>query len=249
MKDFEYQKFYEAIGKVNGWNFSHLRVSADQADWDFNNEVINRCNKRDSLLDIGTGGGENLLEIAHSVERAIGIDLSGAMIESAKDNLKRSRQDNVRFIQMFSKDLRFPEDSFNIVTSRHAPFDSFEVAKVLKKGGVFLTQQVSEGDKQNIKNIFGRGQSFTETDGTLKEKYRTDLKDAGFSKVQSYDSNVLEYYERPEDLLFLLRHTPIIPNFGQDKKDLEFWDAVVENNQTARGICTNSKRFLIVAVK
>lgn len=249
MKDFEYQKFYDAVGKVNGWEFSQLRVLADRAEWEFNNEVLKRSKITDSLLDIGTGGGENLLKIAPSVKLAIGIDLSNEMIGSAIEKLERSGQKNIRFEQMSSEDLQFPESSFNIVTSRHAPFNSIEVARMLKKDGVFLTQQVSEGDKMNIKKTFGRGQSFTEKDGTLKEKYRQELKNAGFSKIQTYDYNILEYYERPEDLLFLLQHTPIIPNFGQENKDLKIWKAFIENNQTVKGICTNSKRFLIVAVK
>lgn len=249
MKDFDYQKFYEAMGKVNGWEFSQVRVLADRADWEFNEEVIKASNRTDSLLDIGTGGGENLLKIASFVKQAVGIDLSIGMIGSAIENLERSGQKNVHFQHMSSEELQFPADSFHIVTSRHAPFGSLEVARVLKKGGMFLTQQVSEGDKQNIKNAFGRGQSFTDADGTLKEKYRQELKNAGFSKVQTYDYNVLEYYERPEDLLFLLKHTPIIPHFGEDDKDLKIWKAFVENNQTVKGICTNSKRFLIKAVK
>lgn len=249
MKDFEYQKFYGEIGKLNGWDFSQIRVSSDKPDWEFNEEVIERCNKTDSLLDIGTGGGENLLKISPAVLNAVGIDLSGEMISSAKKNLKRSGQTNVDFVHMSSEDLQFPEGYFNIVTSRHAPFDSVKVAKVLKKSGIFITQQVSEGDKLNIKKTFGRGQCFNESDGTLKEKYRKELKGAGFSKIQVYDYNILEYYERHEDLLFLLQHTPIISKFGEDKKDLRLWNAFIENNQTAEGICTNSKRFLIAAIK
>ena len=249
MKGFNYEEFYDAMGRLNGWDFSKLRVSIDKADWDFTTEVIRRCNKNDFLLDIGTGGGEKLLEIAPSVQVAVGIDLSIDMIESAKENLRKSTLTNVQFAQMSSEDLSFPKYSFDIVISRHAPFNSAEVENILKPDGIFITQQVSEDDKSNIKQSFGRGQSYGLQDGTLKENYRRELIDAGFSKVETYDYNVLEYYERPEDLLFLLQHTPIIPNFGQEKNDFRLWNAFIENNQSSKGICTNSKRVLIVAVK
>ncbi|WP_203339521.1 class I SAM-dependent methyltransferase [Planococcus beijingensis] len=249
MKDFDYTNFYDKIGKINGWDFSQLRVSADKAAWEFTAEVSRRCNKDDFLLDIGTGSGETLLKIAPFVQIAVGIDLSIEMIQSAKENLRGSTQTNTRFAQMSSKALSFPKHFFDIVVSRHAPFNSAEVEKVLKSDGIFITQQVSEDDKLNIKRSFGRGQTYNLQDGTLKEKYRRELIDAGFSKVEIYDDNVLEYYERPEDLLFLLQHTPIIPNFGQEENDYRLWNIFIEKNQTSKGICTNSKRFLIVAIK
>src|SRR5690606_20547487 len=138
-----------------------------------------------------------------------------------------------------------PAGFFDIVSSRHAPFDAREVANALKTDGVFLTQQVSEADKLNIKTAFGRGQSFEEVDGTSKEKYVRELQKAGFSNVQAYEYNVMEYYQRPEDLIFLLQHTPIIPNFGKEQEDFSRLVTFIENNRTPKGICTNSKRFLI----
>lgn len=56
MNELEYARFYETVGKLNGWNFSQLQVSVNGTDWEFNEEVIKRCNKTKILLDIGTGG-------------------------------------------------------------------------------------------------------------------------------------------------------------------------------------------------
>ncbi|EGA91062.1 methyltransferase, putative [Planococcus donghaensis MPA1U2] len=67
--------------------------------------------------------------------------------------------------------------------------------------------------------------------------------------MQSFDYNVTEYYQRPEDLIFLLQHTPIIPNFGMEPEDYSRLTAFIENNRTKKGIYTNSKRFLIIAKK
>lgn len=249
MTELDYKNFYENVGNLNGWDYSQLQVLVDEPEWDFYDKVKKGTKKTDVLLDIGTGGGENVLTVASSVLFTVGIDLSHGMIRTAKENLEKSNKPNVRFFHMSSENLLFPAGFFDIAASRHAPFDAEEVANVLKEGGLFLTQQVSEADKLNIKIAFRRGQSFEEVDGTSKESYVRELQEAGFSDVQAYEYNVMEYYQRPEDLIFLLQHTPIIPNFGKEQEDFSRLDAFIKNNRTEKGICTNSKRFLIVAKK
>ncbi|WP_273853103.1 class I SAM-dependent methyltransferase [Guptibacillus spartinae] len=249
MTDLNYEEFYDKVGKINGWDFSNLQLTSEGAKWEFYEEVLKKVNDTDILLDIGTGGGENVLEIASSLLFLIGIDLSTSMAEAAQRNLLNSKASNVRFVQMSSENLLFPDGFFNVISSCHAPFHSQEVARVLKKDGVFLTQQVSEADKWNIKKAFGRGQAYELSDGILKDQYTRELKDAGFSEVRSFDYDATDYYKRPEDLLFLLTHTPIIPQFGEEERDYEILKSFIDNNRTADGIRTNSKRFLIIAKK
>lgn len=249
MNELEYKNFYDRVGKINGWDFSKLQVTSEGIEWNFYEEVIKRSKGTDVLLDIGTGGGENVLSIASSFHSVFGIELSSGMLETAKSNLVKANVSNVQFEQMSSDHLDFPLNSFDVVSCCHAPFIPNEVAKVLKSGGIFLTQQVSEADKLNIKTAFGRGQAFGAIDGTLKETYVRELKEEGFQSVESFDYNAVDFYRRPEDLLFLLKHTPIIPHFGYEDKDFQILNDFIENNQTPKGICTNSKRFLIVAIK
>lgn len=249
MREFQYEQFYDEIGRVNGWDFSKVKCRSEDVKWDFYGEVRKRCEGKEILLDIGTGGGENVLKIASCLLLVVGIDLSSGMLEKAQANLRSTNVRNVRLFQMSSKSIQFPDGFFDIISCCHAPFDSIEVAKVLKKKGVFLTQQVSEADKTNLKKAFGRGQSFHKKDGELKEKYAQELKKAGFSAVRTFEYDAIEYYQRPEDLVFLLTHTPIIPNFGQDKRDFKILHQFIENNRTEKGIQTNSKRFMIVAEK
>jgi ubiquinone/menaquinone biosynthesis C-methylase UbiE len=249
MNELDYKNFYDKVGKSNGWDFSRLKYVTEGATWEFYDEVIKRCNLSDVLLDVGTGGGENVLKIASSAFFMIGIDNSSGMIETAKSNLEKARVSNVRFFKMESGDLTFPHSFFDIVSSCHAPFVATEVAKVVKKGGIFLTQQVSEHDKLNVKEVFGRGQCLGEKDGTLKEKYVRELSDAGFVDIQTLEYDAINYYETPEDLIFLLKHTPIIPMFGEKKEDFDILKQFIIANKTEKGIRTNSKRFMIIATK
>lgn len=247
MNPLEYKEFYDKVGKINGWDFSNVKCVSEGTPCDLYREVTKTCKKSDILLDIGTGGGEAILSIAESALLLVGIDQSSGMIETATKNSAKSGIPNVRFLKMEAERLSFPDNFFNVVSCRHSQFIAKEVAKVLIKGGTFFTQQVSETDKSNIKEAFGRGQAFGTRAGTLKHQYITELREAGFSDIQSFDFNVIEYYETAEDLIFLLKHTPIIPNFGQTQIDFQILQKFIKENQTEKGIRTNAERFIITA--
>ncbi|MBD3919528.1 class I SAM-dependent methyltransferase [Paenibacillus sp. PR3] len=250
MNQTQYKQFYEQVGRLNGWNFSHVKCTTKGVLWDFYGEVAARCGPSDILLDIGTGGGEALLTIADSALLLIGIDNAAGMLETANANIEQSGKSNVRLLPMDAdQSLDFPDSFFNIVSNRHCSFLASEVCRVLCSNGCFLTQQVCEGDKQNLKQAFGRGQAFGVSDGTLLKQYQVELLEAGFRSVQSFEYDAIEYYHRAEDLIFLLKHTPIIPNFGQDENDFAILERFIADNQTQQGIRTNAKRFMIIATK
>lgn len=244
-----YKNLYNKVGKRIGWDFSHLNTTEEGQGWDFFQEVLKKAKPKDSLLDIGTGGGERILKIAKHFKSVYGIDHSSSMVSTANENLLKTKLNNVKFSLMDSSKLDFSDNYFDIVTDRHCDFNPSEVFRVLKKGGYFFTQQVSEGDQMNIKKAFGRGQGFGTSDGTLKNKYLKQMQKLGFSKIENFDYNSRIIYKTDKDYMFLLRYTPTIPDFGKKKNDFEILRKFIEGNKTNNGIETNSKRFMIVAVK
>lgn len=244
-----YKNLYNRVGKRIGWDFSHLKTREEGQGWDFFQEVLKKVRSGNSVLDIGTGGGERILKIAQHFGFVYGIDHSPSMINTANENLRKTKLDNVKFLLMDSSNLDFPDSYFDIVTNRHCGFNPAEVFRVLKKGGYFFTQQVSEGDQVNIKKAFGRGQAYGVKDGTLKNKYLKQLKKLGFRKISAFDYDSKLIYKTDKDYIFLLRYTPTIPDFGKRKNDLEILRKFIEKNKTEKGIETNSKRFMIIAVK
>src|SRR5690606_21923372 len=115
--------------------------------------------------------------------------------------------------------------------------------------GLFITQQVSEHDKYNLKQAFNRGQSYGKADGTQQKLFVLQLQEAGFINVEVHEYDVTEYYHSAEDLIFLLKHTPIIPSFGIEEQDFDILEKFIADNQQSKGIKTNSKRNIITAYK
>lgn len=249
MNHSDYKSFYDRVGSLIGWDFSNVKSKVEGRAWDFYEEVQTRCKPDDLLLDIGTGSGESVLNLAECVQLAVGIDYSEGMIEKAADHLRNTSITNVRFTLMDFEQLQFPEQFFNVVSDRQCGFDAREVARVLTDDGVFLTQQVSEGDKFNIKQAFGRGQMYGTENGTLLRAYIRDLEEAGFTDIQTFTYDADVYYETSEDLIFLLKHTPIIPEFGQEESDFEVLSQFIKANESDQGIRTNEERFMIIARK
>ena len=97
---------------VNGWDFSKLKCETVGDTWDFYSEVKVRCKPSHILLDVGTGGGENVLKIASSAALLIGIDNSNGMIKTAHSNLNKSGVQNVEFLQMDSEVFNVSACSF-----------------------------------------------------------------------------------------------------------------------------------------
>jgi ubiquinone/menaquinone biosynthesis C-methylase UbiE len=123
----EYKNFYDKVGKLNGWDFSKLQVVSEGEQWDFYNEVTQRCKKSDLLLDIGTGGGERLLAFTDSAILLVGIDHTNGMIQTANANLRKAKKQNVRFLLMDAENIEFSSSFFNVVSCRHSNFYAKEV--------------------------------------------------------------------------------------------------------------------------
>jgi len=209
---------YRKPGKVRGWDFSQIKFSSEGPRINYRKVVESYLDKNQKLLDIGTGGGEKFLKFAPKVKEAMGIDTDPKMIETARENLRKSGLPNVKFEVCDSEKLKFRDQEFDVVIDRQTPFNAKEVARVLKPEGVFITQQVSEGDKSNFKEIFQRGQFYGIKLGMLKSKYLIELQEAGMEIIEEKTVNTAEYYRSMDDVIFLLANTPIVPNFNFEEE-------------------------------
>ena len=151
-----------------GWDFSWLgdRMQIERP-WDYTRLVSDLAAASPDLLDMGTGGGEwlgelparptatvateawppNVLVAARHLRR-IGVPV--VQDEGAADNAEQDRADP-------RGRLAFRTGALHLVVNRHEAFVATEVARVLVPGGVFLTQQVDNGNLDDCFTLLGRG--------------------------------------------------------------------------------------------
>jgi phosphatidylethanolamine/phosphatidyl-N-methylethanolamine N-methyltransferase len=72
----------------------------------------------DKVLEVGIGTGINA-GLYPGDCTVTGIDLSGPMLEKARERIARKQVDNVQLFEMDAADLRFPDNTFDIV---YAPY-------------------------------------------------------------------------------------------------------------------------------
>src|SRR6266508_3318125 len=73
---------------------------------------------RDRVLEVGVGTGINAALYPTDCS-VTGIDLSGSMLERARERIARKGVRNVRLLQMDAANLKFADDTFDIV---YAPY-------------------------------------------------------------------------------------------------------------------------------
>src|SRR2546427_3951624 len=149
--------------KFSGWDFSWLRdrLVQETPPWDYKQEVAKELSKIKSLLDLGTGGGEFLSSLGQLPERTYATEGYGPNVAIAKDRLKPLRVDMIR---TYSEDntkrpqagaLPFRTESLDMIIDRHESFVASEVFRVLKRGGIFLTQQAGSANYPELNEFLG----------------------------------------------------------------------------------------------
>jgi hypothetical protein len=163
---------------VEGWDFSWLgdRMRVAPHPWSFEHIVAEHARRSPDLLDMETGGGEWLARLAVRSPRTVAteswppnVEVAGARLrplgitvvrdEAAPDNVEQSENET-------RGRLPFPSQSFALISNRHGTFVASEVARVLARGGNFLTEQVG-GDYDefhaalSIPRPSGRGPEWT----------------------------------------------------------------------------------------
>jgi ubiquinone/menaquinone biosynthesis C-methylase UbiE len=110
----------------------------------------------DTVLDVATGTGNTALAIAPHVSSVIGLDMAVKMLEQGQKRALEEGHTNASFLEGSAEDLPFPDASFTLVTSRHAPHHFrdvpkflSEVARVLKPGGRFVMADQITQEAQN----------------------------------------------------------------------------------------------------
>jgi SAM-dependent methyltransferase len=163
------------------------------------------------VVDLGSGGGLDVFLAAKMVGpkgRAIGIDMTRAMIERARANAQAGGYTNVEFHQSTIDQIPLPDSSVDCVISNcvlnlapDKPAVFREIARVLKPGGrvavsdIALKHELPEAVARSMAAYVGC------IAGAIKiDEYRDGLLAAGFEHVEIVDSGAdLNAYAKVEN--------------------------------------------------
>lgn len=163
------------------------------------------------VVDLGSGGGLDVFLASKMVGptgRAIGIDMTPAMLERARENAAAGDYTNVEFYQSTIDSIPLPDASVDCVISNcvlnlapDKPAVFREIVRVLKPGGrlavsdIALKGELPEDIARSIAAYVGC------IAGAIKiEDYRAGLLAAGFEHVEIVDSGAdLNAYAKVEN--------------------------------------------------
>lgn len=163
------------------------------------------------VVDLGSGGGLDVFLAAKMVGpegRAIGIDMTPAMIERARANAQAGGYTNVEFYQSTIDNIPLPDASvdcvlsncvLNLAPDKHAVFR--EIARILKPDGrlavsdIALKGELPEALARSMAAYIGC------IAGAMRmDDYRAGLLAAGFEHVEIVDSGAdLNAYAKVEN--------------------------------------------------
>ena len=187
-------------------------------DWDFFKLINELSNKDSRILDLGTGGGEKVLEFYPQCKEILGTDFSEGMIETANKNLKLSGRKDVTFRVMDNLNMDVPDDYFDIVVARNTVTDPKQIYKCLKKGGYLLIRGVDKEDCWSLKLLFGRGQGYHDKKPISIIDYENVL-NAGFQDVELVPIHEREFFKNEYLFKEFLKKVPIIDDFSEEFND------------------------------
>jgi len=240
----------EQIAHIRGWDFSHIEGKyAEEGDlpWDYRAIILQRLMPDDRLLDIDTGGGEFLLGLGHPHHLLAATENFPPNVQLCKETLLPL---GVDFRQADgSGTLPWPDASFDIVINRHGDFNPAEIHRVLKPGGVFITQQVgAENDRALVEMLLPDPpplpfpeqylsvirEKFTQAGFTIPEAQET------FRPIRFHDVGALVWFTRIIEWEF--------PGFTVEKcrERLFALQDIIDQGKAIEGM---THRFMLVAEK
>ena len=168
-----------------------------------------RINEGDTVLDLGSGAGNDVFVARSYVGdsgKVIGLDMTEAMINKARENNSKLGYDNVEFILGEIENMPVENETVNVVLSncvlnlvpdKKKSFE--EIYRVMKPGGHFsISDIVLNGELPEPIKKAGEMYAGCVSGAIEKNEYIQLIKDAGFTNIKlEKDKKIL----LPDDIL------------------------------------------------
>jgi SAM-dependent methyltransferase len=233
---------------VEGWDFSWLngRATEERPSWRYSRLIAERMPHASAALDIQTGGGEVLAGVPWLPALTVAT-------ESWPPNIVRASQRlRPRGVAVIADDdeprLPFGDGVFDLVISRHPVVTWWnEIARVLRPGGAYLSQQVGPRSVVELTEVFlGPQPPNSHRD---PESARQEAEAAGLEVVDLRMERLRTVFHDIGAAIYFLRKVVwIVPGFTVDRYRAEL-KALHDRIQAEGPFVAHATRFLIEARK
>ncbi|MBS9534328.1 methyltransferase domain-containing protein [Mycobacterium sp. M1] len=147
-----------AAAAVDGWDFSWLdgRATEQRPPWGYQRMIGERLAGVSAALDLQTGGGEVLAGAGQSGGFPRTMVATEAWPPNAARATARLHPLGVAVVSVPERPpLPFADNAFDLITSRH-PNEIWwtEIARVLRSGGTYLSQQIGPASMIELTEFF-----------------------------------------------------------------------------------------------
>lgn len=178
----------EDAAQIHGWDFSHIhgRYQEEQdLPWDYEAIVRRSLRRDDALLDFDTGGGEFLLSLHHPHSKTWATEGYPPNVALCRERLLPL---GIHFAPCSdAKAIPFADASFDRIINRHGDFYPPELYRLLKDGGLFLTEQVGGENDRDLVELVLPGTEKPYPHLNLKEQKKA-FEDAGFHILRAEEA-------------------------------------------------------------
>lgn len=239
----------EETAHIRGWDFSHIRGRYEEEmdlPWDYE-RIIRKYLKNDmNLLDYDTGGGEFLLSLKHSFHKTAATEGYPPNVELCKEQLLPLGIDFKTCDNPAS--IPFETEHFDMIINRHGDFHAKEIYRLLKKDGIFITEQVGGDNDRDLVEMVLPDTKKPFPHLNLKEQKRV-FEDAGFHVMEEAEAyRPIKFYDVGAFVWFAHIIEWEFPGFSVDRclNQLMEMQRVIEKERYIEGTI---HRYLIVAKK
>lgn len=240
----------EEAAHIKGWDFSHIHGRYEEEEdlpWDYKAMIQSYRRDNMKILDLDTGGGEFLLSLGHPNENLSATEAYGPNVELCKHKLLPL---GIDFKEATATEyLPYSDASFDMIINRHGGFCEQEIYRILKPGGLFITQQVgAENDRGLVELLYSDVPESPAPDNYLAVTEQKFI-DAGFIIIDGQEAfRAIKFY----DVAALVWFAHIIewefPEFSVEKHIKELWKAQDVLEKKGR-IEASIHRYLMIAEK
>ncbi len=238
-----------ANAPFSGWNFSYITATGRMVEaplpWSYASILLNQFRNTQSLLDMGTGGGEYLSFLQPLPAHTCATEGYTPNVPIARERLEPL---GIKVYEARGNStLPFADNQFDLVINRHEAYSVREVWRVLKPDGHFITQQVGGSNCVELNSLLG-APAYQYANWQLNYAVQ-ELRDAGWHIVTQKEDRPITRFFDVGAIIYYLKAIPWqVSDFSVEK----YFNKLVKLHnriQQEQYLDVHDHRFLIIARK